>query len=229
MTGQAKAWLATKAILGGAAIAIIGGLIWLALLAMNLGSSPRLPWSIPVMALLLLLGWRVIGRRRWTIPGVEKDILAVPHGKGRAINYLTGLAAGFAGFLALTLIVQRLALPVASLPSGAEKTPALSLSYFAMASIVAALSEEAGFRGVMQSGLSTAFGKPIVYAVVALCFALLHAGSPTMMVLFPVYIALSLAFSLVVDWAGSIWPTVAGHALANFLSYCLLLVSSGAS
>jgi hypothetical protein len=44
--------------------AVVGG-IWTALLAINLATSPRFPWSVAVMALLLWLLCRYLGGAGW--------------------------------------------------------------------------------------------------------------------------------------------------------------------
>jgi hypothetical protein len=43
------------------AITILAGGIWSALLVTNLRSGPAVPWSVPVMALLLWLMWSYLG------------------------------------------------------------------------------------------------------------------------------------------------------------------------
>jgi membrane protease YdiL (CAAX protease family) len=221
-----RAWIALQAIVGGLAIAIIGGLIWGGLVALNLSLSPLIPWSIPVMVCILALGWRLTGRKQWSWPSFDKQIPAIPHEYAQPKTYWAGAALGLAGFLLLTLAVRYLALPVSPLPEGTSQVPIQSLAYFAMASCVAALSEEGGLRGWMQTGLSSAVGSPIAFAVVAVSFAALHAAGAAFLQLLPIYIAMSLAFSWLVRWSGTIWPAVAGHALADFLSYCLLLLSA---
>jgi len=42
-------------------ITILAGGVWSALLVTNLRTSPAVPWSVPVMALLLWLMWRYLG------------------------------------------------------------------------------------------------------------------------------------------------------------------------
>ena len=45
------------------AITILAGGIWSGLVVANLQSSPAVPWSVPVMALLLWLAWSYLGGR----------------------------------------------------------------------------------------------------------------------------------------------------------------------
>lgn len=226
---RAKVKIASTALVGGFGIAVLGGLIWSALVAANLNLSPRIPWSVLIAAGLLLLGWRVVRQRRWTLPDVDEKPLAIPHNSARARDYLSGSLIGIVGFLAVTELIEHLALPASALPAGAAQSPLLSLTYFATASLVAALCEEAGLRGWMQSGLSEVLGRPSAFVIVAICFATIHAANPALIALFPIYMLLSLAFSKLVSLSGSIWPAVAGHALANILSYGALMLALGAS
>jgi membrane protease YdiL (CAAX protease family) len=226
---RAKTIVASMAMVGGFGIAILGGLIWSLLVAANLSLSPRFPWSIPITGGLLFLGWRVVILHRWNLPDIDENPLAIPHNSGRARDYGLGGLIGIAGFLAVAELIERLELPVSALHTGATQSPLLSLTYFAMASLVAALCEEAGLRGWMQSGLSVVLGRPSALAIVAVCFAAIHAANPALIELFPIYMLLSLAFSTLVSLSGSIWPAVAGHALANVLSYGVLLLAPGVS
>ena len=47
------------------AITILAGGIWSGLVVANLQSSPAVPWSVPVMALLLWLAWSYLGGKGW--------------------------------------------------------------------------------------------------------------------------------------------------------------------
>lgn len=226
---RSKAIVASMAVVGGFGIAILGGLIWSLLVAANLSLSPHIPWSIPITGGLLFLGWRAARLHHWNLPDIDEKPLAIPHGSGRARHYGLGGLIGIAGFLAVTELIERLELPVSELPAGAAQSPMLSLTYFAMASLVAALCEEAGLRGWMQSGLSLILGRPSAFAIVAVCFAAIHAANPALIELFPIYMLLSMAFSKLVSLSGSIWPAVTGHALANFLSYGAILLAPGVS
>jgi hypothetical protein len=47
------------------AITILAGGIWSGLVVANLQSNPAVPWSVPVMALLLWLAWSYLGGKGW--------------------------------------------------------------------------------------------------------------------------------------------------------------------
>src|SRR5947207_15852884 len=52
------------AVLAFVLTAVTGG-VWTALLAVNLATSPAIPWSVAAMALLLWLLWRYLGGAGW--------------------------------------------------------------------------------------------------------------------------------------------------------------------
>ena len=47
------------------AITILAGGIWSGLVVANLQSTPAVPWSVPLMALLLWLAWSYLGGKGW--------------------------------------------------------------------------------------------------------------------------------------------------------------------
>lgn len=139
-----------------------------------------------------------------------------------------GLAAAISGsmvFLCLLLAVYRLApVPIAPLPDAVHAAPGLSLAYFAMASIVAGIVEEVGFRGYMQAGLQALIGWFPATLLIAGLFALFHAAHPEFLHLIPIYVGASICYSLTVRMTGSLWPAIAAHAAVDFASFVLLLV-----
>lgn len=219
----AQRWLIAKAILGGLIIAVGGGLVWSVLVAVNLSASLAIPWAVPVMAVLLVASWRIIKGLALASPNAPAPVPYLPQSRAKAGAYAWGCGIGLVALTFLLLVHWQLDLPLGAPPPGTDQFPAQALLYFAMASFVAAASEEAGFRGWMQSGLTSTLGKLPAFVIIACLFALLHAGNPAFLYLLPLYFGLSLAYSQLVARAGSIWPAMAGHFLADFLSYCLLL------
>src|SRR5258708_25179598 len=58
---RALAWSA----LLGFAITVFGAGVWATLVTANLASTPGIPWSVPVMAVLLWLMWQYLGGKWW--------------------------------------------------------------------------------------------------------------------------------------------------------------------
>src|SRR5258708_35827044 len=58
---RALAWSA----LLGFTITVFGAGVWATLATVNLASTPGIPWSVPVMAVLLWLMWQYLRGRGW--------------------------------------------------------------------------------------------------------------------------------------------------------------------
>ena len=78
------------------AITTIAGGIWSALILTNLRNSPAVPWAVPVMALLLWLGWSYLGGRWWprTTSEARRDYLRA-NSRFLQTYILAALAGGF--------------------------------------------------------------------------------------------------------------------------------------
>lgn len=145
-----------SAVLAGVGVLFVGNLPWVAVLApLNLRVLPAVPWAIAPMAIYLLLYWRYIGGRIGP-PGSadirRADLRANPLAPDVWIMaILTGLV-GFAGLLALVAVMARLVTLPESAPIVAPTgMPRLTMFVLLMmSSIVAGVTEEAGFRGYMQ-------------------------------------------------------------------------------
>jgi membrane protease YdiL (CAAX protease family) len=209
-----------------AAISVAITAIWSALLATNLASTPRLPWSVFVMSLVLALAWRALSGGVWRAHAAARSEL-LPRRCHSPAHRAWASAAAIAlmcGAFAATVLAIRLALaPIAPVLPRASEQPLLAGVYLAMASLVAGVAEEAGFRGVMQSLLVRLVSLRSAIALVAVAFAALHVGNPEFAALAPIYLVSSIGLSLVVSASGSLWPAICAHALADFLSYTLLL------
>lgn len=212
----------------GLAIAVGGSAVWSILFGANFAGNPAQPWSIPAMTLALFLLWRYLSGAGWPSSTSDFRSMRLPRKALTATEATWGLAAALSGslvFLCLLLAVYRLApVPIAPLPDAVNAAPGLSLAYFAMASIVAGIVEEVGFRGYMQAGLQELIGWFPSSVLVAGLFALFHAAHAEFLHLIPVYIGASICYSLTVRMTGSLWPAIAAHAGVDFVSLVLLLI-----
>src|ERR1700735_1362984 len=76
------------------AITVLAGGIWSALLVANLRSSPAMPWSVPVMAILLWLMWGYLGGKGWPRSTSATRHLYLRANRRSARTYLWSFAAG---------------------------------------------------------------------------------------------------------------------------------------
>jgi len=89
-----------------------------------------------------------------------------------------------------------------------------------LATLLAPLAEEVAFRGYAQSALRTWARPWLAVAASAFLFATMHLDP----VRFPAVLLLGVAFGWMAFRSGSLWPSVAAHAVNNGLGSALALL-----
>lgn len=158
--------------------ALAGG-VWTGLLALNLATSPAIPWAVVVMGALLWALWRYLGGA-WpprATSEVRRRALRARRVSGAALVW--ALIAGLLAIVALAglwiVLFQVAGLPARTLPDYSHYpllTVALAL---VMASLVNAIVEEAVFRGYFQGALEAQVGGLAAIALTTLVMAPEHA------------------------------------------------------
>ena len=130
-------------------------------------------------------------------------------------------ALGFAALLALLVVATRLvrlpsALPIAT---PAEMPAATALLLLAMASVVAGVTEEAAFRGYMQSMVERRLGVTVAILANGTLFGLLHFGNhpADVFLMLPYYIAVSAVYGGLTWAADSILPALVLHSVGDIV------------
>jgi membrane protease YdiL (CAAX protease family) len=203
----------------GVLVLLAGNMPFNVLRAWNLQAGTAVPWAIVPTALYLWAYWRFIGGR-WGSVGsatarrenLRANTLSL---RGWGASLAAGLI-GFASLIALLVLAARLVrLPASSpivTPPGMPVVTALSL--LVMASMVAGVTEEAAFRGYMQSPIERRYGLGLAVLVNGTLFGLLHFPSHPADVLWmlPYYIAVSAVYGGLTWAANSILPALVLHA-----------------
>jgi membrane protease YdiL (CAAX protease family) len=208
-----------SAIFAGLAVLLAGNLPWIAVLApFNLRVFPSVPWAIVPMAIYLWLYWRYIGGRIGSVDTAatrRMNLRANPiEADAWSFAILTGLI-GFGALLAFLALMARLV----TMPQSASLSPppemplVTAFVLVVMASIVAGMTEEAGFRGYMQGPIERRYGLALAVLVNGVTFGLLHFPShpDAVMPMLPYYIAVSALYGGVTWAADSILPAMALH------------------
>lgn len=86
--------------------------------------------------------------------------------------------------------------------------------------VVAPLSEEIIFRGVVLSAIRDRWGTAAGVIVSSLLFAALHIDPMTIIVVF----FAGLGFALITIWYRSVWPSVVAHSMYNGVAFLLLVL-----
>jgi membrane protease YdiL (CAAX protease family) len=204
------------------AVLLAGNLPWAGLGTANLRIGTAVPWAIVPMAIYLWAYWRFIGGD-WGSLALRADRRARLRAN-RLSPTLWGasLAAGLLGFaslLALLIVVARLV----RLPSGVPITtpPEMPLVtgflLLVMQSVVAGVSEEAAFRGYMQSIIEREHGLAVAILANGTLFGLLHfTNHPAdVVMMLPYYVAVSAVYGGLTWAADSILPALVLHSTGD--------------
>jgi len=213
-----------RAVLTGLLVAGIPTLIWAALAAVNLKMTPRVPWSVAVMAAVLWAYWRYVRRderARATRLAPKTWHLALLAGG-------SGIAAVWAAFAALRGLLH-------ITPPGADlvKFPVWTIfAAIAMGSAVAGVAEETGFRGYMQLPLERTYGPIAAITTTSTIFTLIHLthGRPVLPFL-PFYFVAAVIYSLLALLTNSNFPAMllhfAGDVMMFAIQYLMVLFAPG--
>ena len=224
--------MTTILVAAGTAIVVLlaGNLPWagfgpiVGLAGWNQRVGTQVPWALLPMAVYLWAYWNVIGgcwgtsdAARWRRAMLRANRL--PPGVWPA-SLLAGLL-GFSALLAFLAVSARLVrLPAsAPIPTPADMPGLTSVLLLAMASVVAGVSEEAAFRGYMQSMIERRNGLAVAILANGTLFGLLHFGNhpADVLLMLPYYIAVSAVYGGLTWAADSILPALVLHAAGDIV------------
>jgi membrane protease YdiL (CAAX protease family) len=211
------------AVISGVAVLLAGNLPWVGLGGvLNQRMGVTVPWAILPMAVYLAVYWRFIGGR-WGHPSSAASRRANLRANTlRPEMWGPSLAAGVLGFaalLAMLALAARLvrlpATPPIVMPPGMPAITALLL--ISMQSVVAGVTEEAAFRGYMQSPIERRYGLAPAILVNGAFFGLLHFSShpADVLLMLPYYIAVAAVYGGLTWAADSILPALVLHSAGD--------------
>jgi membrane protease YdiL (CAAX protease family) len=211
-----------RSILSGLFVFFILQSGWTFFMAINMSTSPAIPWSAPLGLLYLWIVFRYFNGK-WA-PRSTSD---ARRGSMRARRlsseeWKLALVAAFfvmIFFMAVTFLTYRL-IPIPAEDMGIPDMPWWSL-YLAlvMVSIVAGVSEEAGFRGYVQRPLEKRYGAVIAIAVSAVCFWLVHLNHSAAVQRAPSLLVMGISLGILAVCARSILPAIIAHATADTIVF----------
>jgi membrane protease YdiL (CAAX protease family) len=151
---------------------ILAGAVWSVLLALNLRSTPAIPWCVAVMAGLLWPAWRMLssGPKR-------RQMLRATRVSGPAFTW--ALIAGLLSIVSFTglwiVLIQLVHVKGNVLPPFSQYPIYTVVLVIVMASFMTAVVEEASFRGYFQGALEVRFGAVVAVVIAALLMVPGHA------------------------------------------------------
>jgi len=214
------------ALLAFAITAIAGG-VWSGILIANLRSSPSIPWSVPLMGILLWLAWRYLGGEGWPPSTSEARRSYLRANRRSARTYFWAwIAGGFAlvAFSGLWIVLFQLVRMPPNFLADTSHYPRTTVALMiVMGSLVAPLMEEAGFRGYFQVALEQEFRAPVAIAVSSFVFTLAHG--PTQGFLWPkllFYFLVGAVFGTIAHLTNSTLPAIPVHVAGLLIFFTLI-------
>ena len=208
------------------AITILAGGIWSALLVTNLQRNPAVPWSVPVMGLLLWLMWSYLGGKGWPQSTSDARRHYLRANRRSTRTYLWSFAAGVLSVVALAgywIVLFRLVkMPPNALPDVSSYPRMTVALMILMGSLVAPFMEEAGFRGYFQVALEREFRGSVAVAVSSLVFALAHFAHGILWPKLLVYFLVGVAFGATAYLTNSTLPAIVPHIIGDLTFFALV-------
>lgn len=211
-----------RALVAGCAVFMALQLGWNILLPLNLMLTPAIPWSVPLTLLYL---WVVFSffNGRWkphsTSDARSESMRARRLSREEWKSALVASAFVLVFFVSATMIFYRL-IDVPADDSAMPELPWWTLyAMLVMVSIVAGVSEEAGFRGYMQRPLEKRYGPVFAIAVSAIMFWLAHLNHASGVARFPGLVVMGASLGALACCARSILPAIITHAAADAITF----------
>jgi len=213
----------------GLVVTFVGLAPWVVMVRLNAHFHPAVPWA--ALATLAWLALYIVWLNgfgppaRWQAARRYRLRLWRPDSNGwskEGIGVTLTLMA-FVGLLTLVWIL--IGSPEQPPDLSAYPSTAYLVSIVIMTPVVAAVTEEAGYRGYMQIGLER-FGSGRAIVVTALAFALAHGvhGLDALLLLGPGIFIAGIAYGMLAYHSGSILPGMLVHFLGDlaFIYFALL-------
>jgi membrane protease YdiL (CAAX protease family) len=217
--------LIVRAGLVGLGNTALGSTVWSVLVVANLSTTPRFPWAVGAMALVLWILWRYLHGWGWPRSNAE---LRRSYMRANSVSpkvfslaVISG-AAGVVAMAALWIVTERLMTMPHELPDMSAYPTYVVIPMLVMASLVAPICEEAGFRGYTQVPLERRYGPGTAILISSIFFALAHVTHG----LFPPQLFLYFLFGLLCGvpayLTNSILPGIVIHIFADLTFFFLV-------
>ncbi len=209
------------------ALTMLSGGIWSALLVANLRTSPTMPWSVALMAVVLGLMWKYLGGSWWPRSTSETRRRCLRARRVPGPVFAWAIVAGGLSIISLCglwiVLLQLVKVQGNPLPDFSQYPILTVVLVIGMASLVASTAEEAGFRGYLQSNLESRVGGPRAILLTALVMEPGHGLTqgfawPTMFF----YLLVDVMFGTAAYLTNSILPSLVIHAVGLVVFFSLI-------
>ncbi len=219
-------WMLSFLGFGLLALAVIAGagLVWGALVFINLKTTPSIPWVLPVLVLFLWLFWQYLGGKGW--PGSTREARATllranpVSRKAAAWSAVAGLLA--IGALAGFWIVMFRLVPMQAnvfLPARFTSSRLMIGAIIIGASLLAPITEESSVRGYLQSRLECELKPMAAVLLSSLVFAVAHISQGIAWPKLLFYFLVGVTFGTLAYLNNSILPVIPVHIAGDLIFF----------
>lgn len=221
-----RIWTITWSAILAFLILAFGQGVWGALLFGNLATTPAIPWSVAVMAVVLWLMWQYLGGKWWPRSTSETRRLCLRANRVPGPAFVWTFVAGVLSVVALAgywiVMFQLFKMPGNVLPNLSKYPLQTVVAMLVMASLVSPLTEEFAFRGYCQVILERRFRGPAVLMISSILFAFAHVTQGFLAPKLFVYFLAGLVFGLPAYLTKSTLPSLPVHILADMSFFTLV-------
>ena len=216
-----KVPLILRSILSGLGVTSLGVGIWVLMFTIL-----PVPWSIVVMSVILILFWRYFGGK-WNPSSTQAFRLFCRRQiKLKRPVWIWGLLAAFSivlllhwGF-SLTFRIYEFQPEIFKTARYLSDYPSwMAWSVIIMASLVAGICEEVGFRGYMQKPLEQKFGPIVGISIASFMFVIVHLHQAWASGILPAIFAISFAIGYLAYATNSLLLGIIAHFSFDIINF----------
>ena len=209
-------------------ITVFGTGVWTILISANLATSPAIPWSVALMAIILWLIWQYLDGKWW-----PHSTSQIRHSYLRAkpvsrTSFGWAFLAGLSSLVALAgywiVLVELVGVGGNPTIPNYSQYPRLTVVLgLLMGSLVSPITEEAAFRGYGQVILERVFPAGIAITMSAILFSLWHGPTQGFFwskLLF--YFVVGVDFGTIAYLTRSSLPAIPVHILGDLTFFFLI-------
>lgn len=200
-------------------IVVVTGGIWSGLILVNMKVSPRIPWAVVVMGMILWMEWQYLGGKCWPRSTAEARRRYLRANPVPGHVFAWAVLAGALSIMALAgywiVLFQLVKTPANALPDYSTY-PLLTITLMLlMSSLISPLIEEAAFRGYLQVSLEKEFPGFVAIIISSALFAIAHFNHGLYWPKQLVYFLVGVAFGMIAFLTKSIMPGVVAHIIGD--------------
>jgi membrane protease YdiL (CAAX protease family) len=218
------AWYAPLGFVAGFTVTIVASLI-VGLIATVFGADLEGDTPPSLVVILTLMQAVILSATAVTLAGRTRRPKPWHFGlrRSRFWSSLGWAALGFVGFIAFVSAYSALVSPdgdqSVTEDLGADQSTLALIAAGIVVIVVAPMAEEFFFRGFFYRALRTRMGVLAAALIGGLVFGLIHYTGPDTLELLPMLGFLGFVFCLVYERTGTLYSTIALHALNNSIAY----------